>query len=79
MAPEWTQTVDRTLTRQASVDSSKSFQSLQKLDIFALGIILSDLICNPTHDMEIAKITDALKSSPPRLPVNFKLENLTEG
>jgi serine/threonine protein kinase len=50
MAPEWTQIVDRSLKRQASdlsVKTNESLESLKKLDIYALGIILADLVCNP--------------------------------
>lgn len=57
----------------------QTFQSLQKLDIFALGIILADLVCNPVTLMEVMKIDDSIKSTPPKLPKNYKLEELVEG
>ena len=49
-----------------------------KLDIYALGIILADLVCNPLTLMETVKIDDALKAKKPVLPKGYKLEGLVE-
>jgi hypothetical protein len=53
MAPEWTQFIET------------NFESLKRLDIYALGIILADLVCNPATAMETMRIDDSLKSVPP--------------
>lgn len=52
---------------------------LKALDMYALGIILSDLICNPNTFMEQMRIDGALKQSVPELPRGYKLEGLVEG
>jgi hypothetical protein len=59
-------------------DNIKCFESLKNLDIYALGIILADLVCNPQTQMEQMRILDALKQRPPRLPSNQNLESLIE-
>lgn len=51
----------------------------QKLDIYAMGIILGDMICNPQTLMETMRIDEALKSKKPILPKGYKLEGLVEG
>ena len=56
MAPEWTQIVDSTKIINLSTES------LKKYDIYALGIILSDLICNPLSFHERDRIDVGLKS-----------------
>ena len=48
-------------------------------DIYALGIILSDLICNPVTGMEQMRIDDCIKANPPRLPKGYQLEDRVEG
>lgn len=78
MAPEWTQIVDRASSKKIISESSKTFESLMKLDIYALGIILSDLLCNPTTLMETVRIDKCLKTSVPTLPQGYKLEGLVE-
>jgi hypothetical protein len=57
MAPEWKTIVDK--------DTSLEVENLKKLDVYAMGIILCDLICNPKTYMESAKIDDRIKSSKP--------------
>jgi len=52
---------------------------LQKIDIFALGIMLADLLCNPPTHMVAMKIDRDLKGSEPRLPPNYGLEGTHEG
>lgn len=64
---------------QALKLSKPTFENLQKLDIYALGIILSDLIHNPKTVMEQDKIDDKIKGRPPALPKGYKLEGLVEG
>jgi hypothetical protein len=59
--------------------SSKSIVTQKKWDIYALGIILSDLICNPGTQMEQIRIDDSIKCDPPKLPKSYKLEGLVEG
>ena len=61
LAPEWTLTFDQTLQKTNSELSSNSVDSLKKQDIYAMGIILSDLICNTQTGMEAMKIDDAIK------------------
>ena len=78
MAPEWTQIVERQLTKNSSKESTKTFLSLMKLDIYAIGIILSDLLCNPDTGMEMMRIDEALRCEKPRLPKGYKLEGLVE-
>ena len=73
MAPEWTQIIDRQLPGE------NSFESLKKLDVYALGIILADLICNPQTSMESMRIDDCLKNKSPSLPKGYKLEGSIEG
>jgi serine/threonine protein kinase len=68
MAPEWTQIVDRASLKALQFESGKTFESLMKLDIYALGIILSDLLCNPTTLMETVRIDKCLKTILPTLP-----------
>ena len=82
MAPEWTQIVDRSLKRQTSnlsVKTNESLERLKKLDIYALGIILADLVCNPGTAMEQIRIDDCVKQKTPQLPKGYKLEGLKEG
>lgn len=47
-------------------------------DVYALGVLLSDLVCNPTTAMETMRIDDSIKASPPRLPKNYDLEGKVE-
>jgi len=75
MAPEWTTIVDK----QRVLEGEQPFESLKKLDLYALGIILADLICNPQTQMESMRIDDSLKSRSPQLPKGYKLEGLVEG
>jgi hypothetical protein len=75
MAPEWKILVDQSLPLS---NENVSFGQLLKLDIYALGIILSDLICNPVTQMELMKIDECLKSQQPKLPKGYNLENLIE-
>jgi hypothetical protein len=74
MAPEWTHIVDSNLEKQTS-----AFESLKKLDIYALGIILADLVCNPSTGMESMRIDESLKGKPPTLPKGYLLDDLVEG
>ena len=76
MAPEWSFLVDRSLVKNLSTESVRTFERLLKLDIYALGIILSDLICNPVTQMETMKIDECLWSPQPKLPKGYKLEML---
>ncbi len=78
MAPEWSFLVDRSLVKNLSTESVITFERLLKLDIYALGIILSDLICNPATQMETMKIDECLRSPQPKLPKGYKLEMLIE-
>jgi hypothetical protein len=78
MAPEWSLPVDRPLVINVSTESGETFERLLKLDIYALGIILSDLICNPVTQMETMKIDECLRSPQPKLPKGYKLEMLIE-
>jgi hypothetical protein len=78
MAPEWSFLVDRSLVKNLSTESVRTFERLLKLDIYALGIILSDLICNPVTQMETMKIDECLRSPQPKLPKGYKLEMLIE-
>ena len=78
MAPEWSFLVDRSLVKNLSTESVRTFERLLKLDIYALGIILSDLICNPATQMETMKIDECLRSPQPKLPKGYKLETLIE-
>jgi|LakMenEpi03Aug12_release.lakeMendotaPanAssembly.Ray.scaffolds.fasta_scaffold3359277_1 hypothetical protein len=78
MAPEWSFLVDRSLVKNLSTESVRTFERLLKLDIYALGIILSDLICNPVTQMETMKIDECLRSPQPKLPKGYKLETLIE-
>ena len=43
MAPEWTSMAEG----KRALQIEQSFESLKKVDVYALGIILADLICNP--------------------------------
>ena len=70
MAPE--------ATAPETFDRLKTFESLKYLDIYALGIILADLVCNPKTQMEQMRILDALKQQTPKLPTYLKLESLIE-
>ena len=57
----------------------KTFEEQQKIDIFALGIILADLLCNP-GDLDQAKLLDKdLKADIPRVPEGYDLEGTPEG
>ena len=76
MAPEWTQIVDSDRS-MGSTETAK--ESLKKLDIFAMGIILSDLICNPCTQMEQMRIDRTVQDRKPSLPPGYKLEGTTEG
>lgn len=78
MAPEWSFLVDRSLVKNLSTESVRTFERLLKLDIYALGIILSDLICNPVTQMETMKIDECLRSPQPKLPKGYKLDMLIE-
>lgn len=78
MAPEWNFLIDRSLVKNHSTESVRTFERLLKLDIYALGIILSDLICNPVTQMETMKIDECLRSPQPKLPKGYKLEMLIE-
>lgn len=78
MAPEWSLIVDHSLAKNISTESGKTFERLLKLDIYALGIILSDIICNPATQMETMKIDECLRSPQPRVPKGYKLEGLVE-
>ena len=78
MAPERSFLVDRSLVKNLSTESVRTFERLLKLDIYALGIILSDLICNPVTQMETMKIDECLRSPQPKLPKGYKLEMLIE-
>jgi len=78
MAPEWSFLVDRSLVKSLSTEGVRTFERLLKLDIYALGIILSDLICNPVTQMETMKIDECLRSPQPKLPRGYKLEMLIE-
>ena len=48
MAPEWTSIVDS----QRELLGEQPCEGLKNLDVYALGIILADLICNPQTQME---------------------------
>lgn len=77
MAPEWSQ-----LCEDHACQEEDPTQALQRLDIYAMGIILADLICNPSTGMETMQIEDCLKPRPgkkPTLPKGYKLEGLPEG
>jgi len=50
-----------------------------KLDVYALGIILLDMVCNPATFMECMKIDQSIKSVPPQLPRGYQLEGTVEG
>lgn len=67
------------LNKWCSKESQKTVDIQKKWDIFALGIILSDLICNPATQMEQMRIDDSIKSDPPKLPKSYKLDSLVEG
>lgn len=69
MAPEW-QFEDEGLFNVLTTPKPSTFDELQKIDIFALGIMLSDLICNPPTHMAAMKIDRDLKADTPRLPAN---------
>lgn len=56
-----------------------TLEGQQKLDIYALGVIIGDMLCNPATLMETMKIDDALKASKPRLPKGYNLDGLVEG
>jgi hypothetical protein len=43
-------------------------EALKKLDLYALGMILSDLVCNPISDRDFYLIDESLKQLPPELP-----------
>jgi hypothetical protein len=47
--------------------------------VFALGIILSDLLCNPPTMMLSMNIDKDLKAPVPRLPKGYDLEGTPEG
>lgn len=55
-----------------------TIESQQKLDIYAMGIILGDMVCNPQTLMETMRIDEALKASKPSLPRGYKLDGLVE-
>ena len=74
MAPEWTLYADKSMARH---DSGKTMESLKKLDIYALGIIMADLVCNPHTGMEQMKIDENIKKY--KLPTGYKLEGTVEG
>jgi hypothetical protein len=79
MAPEWTLIVDRSLSKNPSKENSdlaQNTESLKKLDIFALGVILADLACNPMTFMEQMKIDDNIRKQ--KLPSGYKLESTAE-
>jgi hypothetical protein len=78
MAPEWTSLADRLERKLSSETTLNSLDSLKALDIYALGIILCDLICNPKTAMESMRIDDAIRSRKPSLPKGYKLEGLVE-
>lgn len=52
---------------------------LQKLDIYAMGIILCDLLCNPGTGMEAMRCDDAIRAKSPTLPKGYGLEGTPEG
>ena len=74
MAPEWTLYADKSMVR---TESGKTMESLKKLDIYALGIIMADLVCNPHTGMEQMKIDENIKKY--KLPTGYKLEGTVEG
>lgn len=83
MAPDWIACIeDREKGKHKVYRSMPSDiwtqESQMKLDIYALGIILADLICNPLTVMETVKIDDAIKAKKPVLPKGYKLEGLIE-
>jgi hypothetical protein len=82
MAPEWQFEDEDTYGSRSSRPKKQrpeTFEELQKIDIFALGIILADLLCNPPTQMAAMKIDRDLKADKPRLPTNYKLNDTPEG
>lgn len=65
MAPEWA---------DQNKEGDFLIEDPTKLDIYAIGIILADLICNPKTAMEMQRISDAIKSEVPKLPSGYGLE-----
>lgn len=85
MAPDWVKNVEeiersrKSMGRFARLSSGIwTLDKQQKLDIYALGIILADMICNPQTLMETMRIDEALKANKPCLPKGYKLEGLAE-
>jgi len=84
MGPEWTALVDGKLDGKIDCQELAKMKEYisknpSKIDIYAIGIILADLICNPGTQMETMRMDDALKSRDPTLPKGYKLENTIEG
>lgn len=71
MAPE--------IQREQPNSSFKDIESEQKKDIYALGIMFADLICNPqTYSEMIGRIDPYIKDQG-KLPPGYELEDLVEG
>ena len=85
MAPDWVKSVEemensrKGRSRLTRLNSGiLTMENQQKLDIYGLGVILGDMICNPLTHMETMRIDDALKGAKPCLPRGYKLEGLVE-
>lgn len=61
MAPEWKSYNDKDEKLAKEAKLSLDLEKLKTFDIYALGIILSDLVCNPQTAMETMRIDDKLK------------------
>ena len=84
MAPEWQfedefGMVSARSKARREANRPRTFEQLQKIDIFALGIILADLLCNPPTMMVCMRIDRDLKATEPRIPQNYGLEGTPEG
>lgn len=77
MAPEWSFNSNECPEERKNRPST--FDQLQKVDIFALGVILSDLLCNPPTFMVQMRIDRDLKASPPKIPAGYDIEGTPEG
>ena len=77
MAPEWQ--FSQYESAEDKKNRPKTFEELQKVDIFAMGIILSDLLCNPPTFMQQMKIDRDIKADKPRIPVGYEMEGTPEG
>ena len=78
MAPEWTTQADRAENARTYESAQTKLENLKTLDIYALGIILCELLCNPRTAMEQMRIDDAIRAPKPQLPRGYKLEGLPE-